>query len=1151
MKKQLLFKASILLLSLLNFIPSHIYAGPGDTTIVQAFTFNSAREGIVKFPDDTISYEKVLMYYTLKCNPAQSPACGEWDYLTYTNLYEHTGNLDSTKHMQAQFIFNGTAPDSLQLMNTESWSYNAYFQYTNNPSIIDSAIVGVGNKTMASPLSSSANDSRSQFIYRASEIIAAGLNADTLTAIKFYVNASNSIKNLQIRIRPTSLDSLDTDHFLNDNLVLVYDKHTDFINTGWNTILFTNPFVWDGTSNLIFDISYREQSNTSVNNSFLKADSTSFISSLQSTEADFNLKLDQSDFMQLPSTTLSQIDSFITIGFWSRGGASLPKSTTIFEARDSLNKRIINIHLPWSNGSIYWDAGNSYSSSFDRLDKNDANQSFKSTWVYWTFTKNAQTGSMKIYKNGVVWAQASGKHRLMKGIDTISFGCSIHSTYGYTGNIDDLSIWNKELSPSEIKETMYQRINNNHPKWNNLLYNYRFNEGLGQSTQDANNSANNFPLLGLPEWQNYHGANRFKQIVKSHYRPQIIIGSGSFANSNLDSVIVIDSTLNPIQMIVLYNDTIHPNTNIPTDTLFMYKAYYRYSFNALGQAYDSVLVTPDTTLINAMHPYWDAPYEVINRWELGRFITPYGNGLNLGNGFTWVFDVSDFEPLFHDSVHLKSGNWQELLDLKFLCIEGTPARKVNAIHQIYQGTYWYHDQNIEAHLSAKTVPLKTNSAYAKLRLTNTGHGMGGNQNCSEFCPRNNVIKVNGQTAYNEYLWRNTCDFNPLYPQGGTWIYSRANWCPGAEVSPYEYDLSQYLPKDSITVDYDMQSYVWNGQGSPPNYRIEGYLFEYQNANFTNDASLEGIVAPNTVKYYARYNPMVGQPIIIIKNTGTDTLKSLDIEYRVGGRGSFQTYHWTGSIPFMAKKEIKLNALKWWDFDGQKIFTCRIKNPNGKADEYAYNNEMQTNIKTVPEYPSSFVIWFKTNSQASQNTLIIEDNQGNAVFTKSNYANNTLYKDTITLPFGYYRLKLKDSGGNGIRFWANLPPYGNETAGYLWIKKTTNGFIKNFQADFGREIAQSFTVGFLLGEEKSFEPKNMVSVYPNPTTEQFNIALGLVKQQDAQLILMDINGREINRRKYTNIKNQTLRLNMNEYPKGIYILRIELEDEVIIKKVIHQ
>ena len=1133
-------------------LPSKSIAGPGDTTIVQAFTFNSSREGWVKFPSDTVSYEKVLMYYTLKCNPAQSPACGEWDYLTYTNLYEHTGNLDSTMHMQPQFTVNGTSPDTLKLMNSESWSYNAYFQYYSNPSIVDSAIIGIGNKTMAAPLSSNAKDARSQFIYRASEIIAAGLSADTLTAIKFFVNNTNDLKNLQIRIKSTTLDSLDLHTFVNNGLTMVYNKHTNITTLGWNTIYFTTPFIWDGSSNLLFDISYRQQSNTNIVNNFLKADSTSYVSSLQSLENDFNLKLDGADFMPIGTNAYSQLDSFITISFWSKGDANiLPVNTSLLVARDTLGNKVLNVHLPWSNGNIYWDAGNNSTNKYDRIYKSDAALDYKSGWVYWSFTKNAKTGKMKIYKNGALWHQGSGKTKIMTGISTFTFGGAISLKNGYAGNVDDINIWATELSPSEIMETMYQNISPSHPKYSDLLYYYKFDEGQGLTTHDHSNNSNDFQLQGLPEWNNYKGANRIKNATASHIRPQLIIASGSFAGSSLDSTFVVDSTANPVQMVVLYNDTVHPNSNIPTDTLLRYMAYYRYKYNSQGVVYDSVFITPDTVMVNAMHPYWDAPFEVINRWELGRFITPYGNGLSLGDGFTWVFDVSDFEPLLHDSVSLKAGNWQELLDLKFLCIEGTPARKVNKIHRIYQGIYYYRDASIEDKLSAKTVALNSNSEYAKLRLVNTGHGMGGNLNCSEFCPRNNTINVNGAKAYDEFLWRNTCDFNPLYPQGGTWIYSRANWCPGAEVSPYEYDLSSYLPDDSITVDYDMQSYIWNGQGSTPNYRIEGYLFEYQAASFTNNASIEAVIAPNNAKRYARYNPMVGKPIIVVRNAGKDTLKSLDIEYRVGGRAKYQTYHWTGNIPFEAKQEIKLPALSWWDFDGQKTFDCRLKNPNGVSDEYPQNNAMQTNIKTVPEFPSSFIVRFKSNSQAYQNTIEILDRHEKVVYTKSGFANNSTYVDTITLPYGFYRFRLKDTGGNGIRFWANMPPYGNETAGYLQMRKTSGSFLMNFQADFGREVAQSFTVGFYLGDDETYAPSNQISVYPNPSQDQFNISLGLVTEQDVNLVLMDLNGREISRKSYSDIKNQTLRLNLDNYPKGLYVLRIELKDEVIIKKIVLQ
>src|SRR5438477_5762665 len=79
----------------LSALPLLIYAVPVDTVYVQAFTFGSKQDSTFVFPPAG-EYRKVLMYYTLKCNPAQSPNCGRWDYLTYTYLYQHTGITDSS-----------------------------------------------------------------------------------------------------------------------------------------------------------------------------------------------------------------------------------------------------------------------------------------------------------------------------------------------------------------------------------------------------------------------------------------------------------------------------------------------------------------------------------------------------------------------------------------------------------------------------------------------------------------------------------------------------------------------------------------------------------------------------------------------------------------------------------------------------------------------------------------------------------------------------------------------------------------------------------------------------------------------------------------------------------------------------------------------
>ena len=95
-----------------------LYSGPGDTIRVQTIDFNtpvnpgwnSPREGKYLFPPDSIGFEKILMYYTLKCDPGQSPACGEWDYTTHTQLWYHTGQYDSTLYFHPNFIVDGSTP---------------------------------------------------------------------------------------------------------------------------------------------------------------------------------------------------------------------------------------------------------------------------------------------------------------------------------------------------------------------------------------------------------------------------------------------------------------------------------------------------------------------------------------------------------------------------------------------------------------------------------------------------------------------------------------------------------------------------------------------------------------------------------------------------------------------------------------------------------------------------------------------------------------------------------------------------------------------------------------------------------------------------------------------------------------------------------
>ena len=71
---------------------------------------------------------------------------------------------------------------------------------------------------------------------------------------------------------------------------------------------------------------------------------------------------------------------------------------------------------------------------------------------------------------------------------------------------------------------------------------------------------------------------------------------------------------------------------------------------------------------------------------------PYGINLTLGpDGWAWVFDVTDYAPLLKDSVELQCGNWQELLDLKFAFIEGTPPRDVENVTAFWKGIHYLNN----------------------------------------------------------------------------------------------------------------------------------------------------------------------------------------------------------------------------------------------------------------------------------------------------------------------------------------------------------------------------------------------------------------------------------------------------------------------------
>ena len=83
---------------------------------------------------------------------------------------------------------------------------------------------------------------------------------------------------------------------------------------------------------------------------------------------------------------------------------------------------------------------------------------------------------------------------------------------------------------------------------------------------------------------------------------------------------------------------------------------------------------------------------------------------------------------------------------------------------------------------------------------------------------------NGKVIDRTDLWKD-CGSNPLYPQGGTWVYDRGHWCPGDLQNPDCYDVKA-SPKESL-IDIDMMPYVDFIGEVDGKEAITAYLIQYK------------------------------------------------------------------------------------------------------------------------------------------------------------------------------------------------------------------------------------------------------------------------------------------------------------------------------------
>ena len=455
--------------------------------------------------------------------------------------------------------------------------------------------------------------------------------------------------------------------------------------------------------------------------------------------------------------------------------------------------------------------------------------------------------------------------------------------------------------------------------------------------------------------------------------------------------------------------------------------------------------------------------DTVEGYELGSFITPYGKRLKMGGeaGWTWVYDVTDYAPLLKGRVDLKSGNNQELLDMKFLFIEGIPPRDVISVQNLWpQGLYKYAHLADDSLLTAREIVLDADANGYMLRARISGHGHNGPRNCCEWDSKTHTYYIGGWDHFRWNVWTD-CGFNAIYPQGGTWPFDRAGWCPGTKVDEHDFELTPFVhPGDTVRIDYGIEMYKDNGE-KDGEFRMSHQLFTYGPPNFRLDACIEDIIAPSDKDGYSRINPICANPIVMIRNLGKLPLKTLRIEYGLKG-GPKATYIWSGMLEFLEKEEVMLPAPDWQGFEGSLVFEAEILEPNGSEDERPHNNSMQSVVVPPEILPKQFILYIEPNNlgRDRDNSYFLTDDCGSLVYAREEFTSDTLFMDKIMLEAGCYEFRLTDKVEDGMNrhwwyYYENPDMMGKN--GKVEIHDMEGNVLRRFPYDFGQEILYRFAV----------------------------------------------------------------------------------------------
>ncbi|MBS1913753.1 MAG: T9SS type A sorting domain-containing protein [Bacteroidetes bacterium] len=1134
---------------------------------VQTFVYESDPFGVFKMPPRGGRYERVLMRYTVRC-PYNSP-CGEKADMHHIVLIDPLAHVDTVAERAYRYTVNGRPIDSLAFVRHQSWQLVGRMEITAHReelAPVRTALIGTGITLSSAPFLGSASAARSEFMWRSYELDTAGLKPGRITGLRYHVaRLGTTLKDVSIALGTTKEDSLPLYlyqrnfvkagvHDSAGNLFTVLPRATfSFPDTGWYVIPFLYDYEWKPGQNLIVDMAFRNGDTLGIDT---RVDGTATDTTLgvYSTTPHMFFSAPGISGLEVPASAFPEIDSEMTIAFWTHGSL-LPGDfhKVLLEGVDRFNRPIVRVYVDSTNNVLYWDAGRFCTGDYVWKDLNGYPND--GGYHYWTFTKNLRHSRIRIYMDGYMVKQVRLISRTLNGLARLRVGAPIVDRgASIADSITGVAIWKREIPSATIRGWMgidprirHPALGIYHPFSDDLVAYYPLEQYSPLGTKDASGRGNDATFTGAMRFFPSDNATQFMNTARWNWRPNVIFEQGTYA-TRYDTTIVLDSIpLDPIP-VVRYRQ--EGDSAMANDTMLVWPPDVRhYRFAKNGTPLDTMASQPDTVIHQES---WTATWHRVRpeRYELGRLTMPFGTGVNLGDGYTWTYDVTDYLPLLHDSVQLQLDAVSALVDVAFDFYPGIPARDPISVTNLWNGTFTYGAaRSIEEDLKPLQLAIPQDAANVRLKVRSVGLGSDAN-NCASYCPKQHTILLDDEPVFSRLLWRDDCGLSPIFPQGGDWVRSRANFCPGTPVQTFDVELSEKVkPGGTYTLDYNVEPYTMGTPLDTPRVEVATQLITYGPPNFALDASIERIISPNDGPVYRRNNPSCGAPAITLRNNGTTPITTVDILY--GGVGRAQSlYRWSGSLAFTESADISLASFAQ-DTGVAAPFRAVIASVNGVSDQYHLNDTAESVQAPVDGLHDRVIVEINTNNKGSETSYTVTDAVTGAVMlNRSSLANNTRYRDTLNLPDGCYQFTLKDSGNDGLYYYYHS---GSGRGSGRLIYELTGEVVREFSAEFGSQLNYQFHVTDYVAAVPDAEPgvaaaPGHIDVYPNPASGEFMVQLHLPRPSDAELMVYDLLGRELYHVPLPAAYRGRYAVPADNLAAGVYLVVVRTDRDIISAKV---